>query len=267
MIRLVTPRRLLRAALLGSLALTAACAGAHAELAGEVRYAGDPKQDYELGLKALKEGRHLDAIRYFEHVRSKYPYSSQASLAALSIADTHFDREKYADAVDAYRNFVKFHPSHEKVDYAQFRVGLSHYKDMPSDFILFPPPTQKDQAPVRRALASMQEFLRLHPKSPYAAEAAEKRDELLRRMARHELYVADFYLKRGYHRAVVFRLEHLLAQFPGLGYESDALIQIARSCLTLDEKEKAKAALQRLLKEHPDSPHRGEAEGLLKNLG
>lgn len=267
MTRLLSLRQLRRLALLGVVSLAAACAGANAEIAGDVRYAGDPKKDYELGRKALDDGRHLDAIKYFEHIRAKYPYSSQSSLAALAIGDTHFEREKYAEAVDAYRNFVKFHPSHELVDYAQFRVGLSHYKDMPSDFILFPPPTQKDQAPVRRALASMEEFLRLHPKSQYAKEAQEKRDELRRRMADHELYVSDFYLKRGHHRAAVFRLEYLLQNFPGLGYESDALMQIARSYVALDEKEKAKAALQKLLKDHPDSPSRAEAEGLLNSLG
>ncbi len=261
------PNLVLRLSLLGVLSLAAACAGANAEIAGDVTYAGDPKKDYTLGRDALEEGRHLDAIKYFEHVRSKYPYSSQASLAALAIADTHFEREKYAEAVDAYRNFVKFHPTHELLDYAQFRVGLSHYKDMPSDFILFPPPTQKDQAPVRRALSSMEEFLRLHPKSQYAKEAQEKRDELRRRMAEHELYVAEFYLKRDHHRAVVYRLEYLLQQYPGLGYESDALMQIARSYVALDEKDKAKAALQKLLKNHPDSPNRVEAEGLLVTLG
>ncbi|MFN7135601.1 MAG: outer membrane protein assembly factor BamD [Myxococcales bacterium] len=247
--------------------LLAGCAGASAEIAGDVSYAGDPKQDYSLGKQALEDGRHLEALKYFEHVRSKYPYSTQAALADLAIGDTHFDREKYAEAVDAYRNFIKLHPSHELTDYAQFRIGLSHFKDMPSDFILFPPPTQKDQAPVRRALGSLEEFLRIYPKSQYAKEAQEKVDELRRRMARHELYVAEFYLKRKHHRAVVNRLEYLLEQYPGLGFEGEALLQIARSYAAIDEKDKAKAALERLLKEFPKDPNRVEAETLLKSLG
>jgi outer membrane protein assembly factor BamD len=106
-------------------ALLSGCA--HVDAAGELRYADDAEKNYALGQKALEDSRYLDALKYFEHVRYKFPYSTQAALADLAVADTAFEQEKYLEAVEGYRGFIKLRPNHPKTDYAEFRVALSHY--------------------------------------------------------------------------------------------------------------------------------------------
>ncbi len=254
--------RPLLAALLFALA---SCA--HVESApGDVTYGADAKADYELGQEALKSGRHLDAIKYFEHVRSKYPYSTLAADADLAIGDTDFDREKYLEAIEDYRNFLKLHPNHPKADYAQFRIALSHYKDIPSDFIIFPRSTEKDQAAVRDARTSYEEFLKLYPDSSYAPEAKTQLADVKKRLAEHEFYVADFYFRRHHFQAAISRLNVLLERYPGSPLEGEALLKLGEAYAKLGEKEKAREALQRLIKELPNDSHRSAAERLLKEV-
>lgn len=248
------------------LALSLGCATTGTDLPGEVTYADDAKQNHDLGRRALEAGRHLEALKYFEHVRNKYPYSSFAALADLGIADTHFEREKYTEAIDAYKSFVKLHPTHPDADYAKLRVGLSHYKEIPSDFILFPPSSQKDQSPVHGALYALEDFLRAYPESKRVPEAKNLIADVRRRMAAHEMYVADFYLQRERHRAAVGRLNKVVEEFHGLGFDGEALLKLAKSYIALDEKKKAREALERIVRELPNDSHRTEAERLLRGL-
>jgi outer membrane protein assembly factor BamD len=235
------------------------------DAAGEPSYAEDAKKDYDAGQEARSSGRFLDAQKYFEHVRFKFPYSSYAALADLAMADTNFDREKYIEAVEGYRSFLKMHPSHEQADYAAFRIALSHYKDIPSDFFLFPPSTQKDQTSIREAQTDLVSFLKDWPDSTHAPEAKKLLAEVRHRLAEHELSVADFYLHRDRWNAAAGRLEHVLAEYPGSDVEGEVLLKLGRSYLKMGEVEKGRAALERLVHDHPDDSHRGEAERLLKS--
>lgn len=239
---------------------------AHVDGAGELRFSGDPKLDLEAGQEAQRAGRHLDAVKFFEQVRTKHPFSGQAALADLALADLDFEREKYPEAIEGYRSFLKLRPSHPSADYAQFRIALSHYKDIPSDFVLFPPPTQKDQSAVRAARRSLEDFLRFHPSSSHQPEAQRLLSDVKRRLAEHELYVADFYLHRKRWKAAVGRLDTLLEDYPGVGLDGEALLKLGRAHAALGDKEKAREAWQRLIRDFPDDPLRPEAERLLPTV-
>ena len=253
--------------LLAALALSPTCAALSSDVAGDVAYADDAKANYDLGVRTSESGRHLEAVKYFEYVRNKYPYSTFAALAELAMADSNFEREKYIEAIDGYRGFVKLHPRHPQADYAQFRIGLSHYKEIPSDFILFPPSSEKDQTPVHNALITLEEFLRLYPESKYAAEAKGLVADVRKRMADHEMYVANFYLHRERYKAAEGRLQTLVSDFKGLGYDGEALIKLGKVYIALKEPAKARETLEKLLKDYPQDSHRAEAERLLRNLG
>lgn len=92
-----------------ALALAAAACGGD-DKGKPVTYQLTAKQNYEKGLTELKDENHLEAIKYFSFVKTRFPYSRYATLAELRIADTHLARGRYIEAVDAYRQFIKFHP-------------------------------------------------------------------------------------------------------------------------------------------------------------
>ena len=100
----------------------AGCKSLQNENAGEPDYASDADTNLQRGAEALESKNYLEAERYFEYVKSKYPFLEAAKTAELRLADTDFERERFIEARDRYQNFVKLHPTHAKVDYAAYRA-------------------------------------------------------------------------------------------------------------------------------------------------
>jgi outer membrane protein assembly factor BamD len=179
--------------------------------AGQPNYTSDAESNLAKGNEALASKNYIEAEKFFEYVRSKYPFLEASKEAELRLADTDFEREQFLEARDRYQNFVKLHPTHSKVDYAAYQAALTHYKEIPSDFFLLPPSREKDQVEVRSAQRALGEFVRQYPSSSHAAEAKAQFEETRKRLADHEMYVASFYRKRERWPAVVARLERVVA--------------------------------------------------------
>src|SRR6266576_3370717 len=155
------------------LAVGAGCGGKASS--GSVDYSVSAQKNYEKGLKELERQDWVAASKYFGFIKSRFPYSKYAVLAELRLADAEFGAEQYLEAIDSYRLFIKFHPTHEMVakGYASFKIGESYYKQLPSDFWLFPPGYEKDQSATEDAQNELKAFLDKYPSSQYRDNAKE----------------------------------------------------------------------------------------------
>jgi outer membrane protein assembly factor BamD len=255
-------RRLLAAALLATLA---ACSK-HVSFSGEAKLRPTAEENYQAGLELLKEESWPDAQKFFEYVRTKFPFTKYAALSDLRVADAKFGQEQYAEAADAYAQFIQLHPSHPDVDYAAFRIGEAHLRDAPSDFALFPPSHEKDQRQVKKAADAFRRFLEQHPDSKLAPQAKKHLAEAEGRLAAHEWYVAEYYFKHRRWAGAAGRYETLVERYPGSRNEPEALLKLARAYVELEEKHRARTALQKLIVKHPEDRRRPEAERLLASL-
>jgi outer membrane protein assembly factor BamD len=253
-------RRLLLAFLLLP---TLACKTAGSALSGDVEFSDDAETNLKRGNDALENKNYQEAERYFEFVKGKYPFLDVAKTAELRLGDTAFDREQFTEARDQFLNFIKLHPAHPKVDYAAYKVALSHYKEIPSDFFLLPPSEEKDQIEVKAALKAMAEFVRQYPKSQYVTDAGKVTDDCKRRLVQHELYVARFYFKRERWNAVVARMEGVLTDYAGIPLNGDAAWLLHDAYENLKNPVKGKAALRRLIDRFPGSDAAARAHKLL----
>ncbi|MBX5481465.1 MAG: outer membrane protein assembly factor BamD [Myxococcaceae bacterium] len=243
-------------------ALCAACATLNGEQAPP-DYAADANTNLQRGNAAFDAKNFEEAQRYYEYVRTRYPFLDAAKEAELRIADSYFEREQFIEARDAYDNFVKLHPTYPRADYAAFRSALTHYKDIPSDFFLLPPPEEKDQVEVRAAVSAMNDFVRQYPKSKFVPEAQQVIAEARKRLAKHELYVADFYARREKWRAVVNRLQTVVKDYPGLGFDEQALFGLYDAYNRLKEPDHARQALEQLIQRLPGTAAAEKAKALL----
>ncbi len=261
---MVYPSRPMRRLCIPLLLLLAACATSKAASAGkEVK---GPEEDFKKGVEEEKSKNWLEAQKLFENIKTKYPFSRYAPLAELHLADLKFEQDRMVEAADADQQFVKLHPTHELVDYAAYRVGLSRWKNSPSDFFLFPPSYEKDQVEVKAAAKAYEEFLKTYPSSKYAPDARRDLAEARTRLADHEWYVASFYEKRGHWPGVAVRMESLVRDYPGTSREPEALLLLARAYVQMKERFRAQQTLQQLIVKHPQDPRRAEAEKLLASL-
>jgi outer membrane protein assembly factor BamD len=155
----------------------------------------------------IKSDHYQIAIDKLRTIRNKFPYSKYSLEAQLRIADVFFMQELWAEAANAYETFRDLHPKHEKVAYAMFRVGKSHFNDIPS-------PLARDLSPARKSLEAYEDFLRRFPSAPEAVEARKDVETARRDLADKELYIADFYYKRDIYDSARLRYEKLIQLYP-----------------------------------------------------
>ncbi|MCX5743799.1 MAG: outer membrane protein assembly factor BamD [Proteobacteria bacterium] len=249
------------------LAVVPACGGKTGT--GTVEYSVSAQKNYEKGLKQLESKDWVAASKYFGFIKSRFPYSKFAVLAELRLADAEFGAEQYLESIDSYRLFIKFHPTHEMVvnGYASFRIGEGYYKQLPTDFWLFPPSFEKDQSSTEDAANELKAYLDKYKDSPYRPQAKEILVKVGQKLADHEWYVARYYWDRGKPMGTVLRLRRLLERYRGVGYDEEALWLLGRAYVAVDMGDRARNAWQELVAKHPNSKHADEAREALADLG
>lgn len=253
--------------LAGVLAVLTACGGKGGGT-GAVEYSVSAQKNYERGVKELESKDWIAASKYFGFIKTRFPYSKYAVLSELRLADAEFGAEQYVEAIDSYRLFIKFHPTHEMVanGYATFRIGEGYYKQLSGDFWMFPPSYEKDQSATEDAANELKSFLDKYPDSPYRDKAKEILVTVGKRLADHEWYVARYYWDRNKPMGTVIRLRRLLERYRGVGYDDDALWLLGRAYVAVAMPDRAKGAWTELVDKYPKSSHAPDAKAALATL-
>ncbi len=201
---------------------------------------------YQRGLSHLESGGRIlwffpssdnaKAIEAFQQIIDNYPYSDQAVLAELKIADAYFLDEKYDEALSYYRDFSELHPNHDQVPYTLLRAARCHYEQSRDSV--------RDQTATRAAVGFLDTLLSKHGASPQAVEGRSMWIELRTRLAEHELEIAEFYEDREEYQSAAERYQQVLARYPGLGLEADTLDRLGRCYQELHLEQQAKQTFE-----------------------
>jgi outer membrane protein assembly factor BamD len=186
------------------------------------------------------------AIECFEIFKSRFPDSDYALDAELKIADSYFQNKEWQLAAESYALYAKLHPSSPKADYAYYRAGLAYQKQLPKK-------VDRDMTSLEKSEDNFAMVYRRFPDSPYAKMAQTEYDAVHSRGAAKNVYVGNFYYKFGEYRAAIPRYLIVLQDYPGLGYDEEALYRLAFSYKKLGMMDKAKAAAQLMQEKFPES--------------
>ncbi len=227
---------------------------------GQVRpqtYTEEAEAAFYEAEEALDDGNYAYALTLYRRVRDNFELSSYAVLSELRLADVHFEQGTYLQAAQAYRQFLQLHPSHTAVPYATFRIGMSYFEDMPSDFFLLPEPYERELGSTRLARRTLGEFLDEYRDDPdddiqrYAAMAQEAYQEALDRLAGYEFYLAEFYLERERPVAAADHLRSLLEDYPANSLEPEAFFLLARCYVEVADVMSALETIELLAANYP----------------
>jgi outer membrane protein assembly factor BamD len=227
-----------------------------AELKPEKFLQDKPLYEHALG---LYEKRDYDqAIPFFESLKNRFPQSPYAVESELKIADAQFDTNEYGEAEISYENFRSLHPTHDRIPYVVFRIGMCHFNKIPSG-------SGRDSLQTQRALASFNELVSRWPDRPEAREARPLIEKCNRSLIAQELYVADFYLKRKDFAAALVRLTPLTqdAVYPDL--KAEAKYKMGYAFYRLKKKDEAVKTLEELAGDPRAGKYAREAKSLLKS--
>ena len=191
----------------------------------------DPKKDWgaEQFYNAAKEEMAANnwnaAIKIFEQLEGKYPFGRYAQQAQIEIAYAYYKEGETAQAITAIDRFMKTHPNHVNIDYALYLKGLVNFKEDlgPLARVIAQDLADRDPKAAKESFEVFKELVTRFPESRYTADARARMAYLVDALARHELHVAQYYLRRGAYLAAVNRAQDVLIRFPNAPARREAL--------------------------------------------
>lgn len=165
-----------------------------------------PEVMAEEGIKQLRKKKYEDAAETFTRIKDRYPYSEEALLAQIKLADAHFYKKSYEEALQAYKDFEKLHPTNPAVPYCIYRQGLCFYRQRST--------IDRDQTFTTKALAEFQRLKQKYPESEYAGKGDKYRARCRKDLAEHEFYVGEFYYRTKRYPSALERFQAIAAEYP-----------------------------------------------------
>ncbi len=217
---------------------------------------------YTTAKQALDNEDYMGAANYYTQLEARYPYGVYAQQAQLDIIFAYYKGNEPASAVAAADRFIKLHPRHANVDYAYYMRGLVTFDQNPSLFAgLFPKdPSKRDPGALRESFNYFKELVTRYPGSQYTKDAIERMKVLRNNLAKHELAVADYYMRRGSYLAAANRAKYVLENYQRSEAVPDALAMQIRAYRKIDMTDLANDALRVLKKNYPDYPALAELQ-------
>ena len=194
------------------------------------------------------------AAALFELLEIRYPFSRYAQQSVLDLAYAYYDFGNKDDAIAECDRFIDLYPNHPNLDYAYYIRALSNLEKEQPFFqeILGQDISKYD---VTRLRNSYNDFLLIANKfqgSKYAEDARNRLVFLRNNMAKHEVYVASYYLKIGAHVASSERAKYMLENYPGTPAAEEALIILINSYNKLKMYDLAQETADVLLANYPN---------------
>ncbi len=208
--------------------------------------------------RAMQDEAYEYAIQNYKALLEQYPFDANAETAELKIADAYFNSGRYPEAIAAFGDFERMHPTSENLAQIEYRRGMAYLAQHRS--------SDRDQASIKNALEAFKNVVDRHPGTPWASRAELRVRECREELAEHDAGIAGFYLERGSLRAAESRLRGLLTDYPETYATAQALDRFAAVYATREEPEESNLALATLARYHPDNPLGRDARQRLGSL-
>ncbi|OGS96086.1 MAG: outer membrane protein assembly factor BamD [Gallionellales bacterium RIFCSPLOWO2_02_FULL_57_47] len=181
---------------------------------------------YKDAKDSLNNENYETAIKKFESLQSRYPYGRYAQQALLELAYAYYRQNEPESAVSAAERFIKQHPNSPNVDYAYYVKGLANFKGERGllDSLGRQDPSERDPRAAQESFAAFKDLVTRFPASRYAPDARVRMRYLINALAKYEIHVASYYMRRGAHISAVNRAKEVLTQYPHSPATRDALL-------------------------------------------
>jgi outer membrane protein assembly factor BamD len=210
---------------------------------------------YSEAKDAMNEGNWASAVKYFEKLEARYPFGRYAQQAQLDSAYAYYRDGEPASAIAACDRFIKLHPNHPNVDYAYYLKGVVNFYEDQSFLAQWSKqdPAERDPRSARDSFNAFKELATRFPDSKYTSDATARMKYLVNALAQHEVYVAQWYIRRGAFVAAVNRATYALRTYPDAPATEEALAVLVRAYDRLGMTDLRDDALRVFQKNFPQS--------------
>lgn len=164
---------------------------------------------------AMQGGDYATAVDYYEKLQARYPFGKYAMQSQINVAYAYYRHGEPESALAAADRFLKLHPNHPAAAYAYYLKGLANFNRSLTFFDRFIPTdtSQRDPGAATDSYTDFAEVVRRFPDSDYAEDARKRMIYLRNNLARHEVHVAHYYVRRGAFLAAANRSKYVVENY------------------------------------------------------
>ena len=212
---------------------------------------------YSEAIEAMDNANYSKAQTYNQRLTSRFPFGAYSEQAQLNLAYVQYKQGKREDASSTIDRFIRTYPTHKNIDYAYYLKAVINFEQRNALFanITRLDMSSRDLGAPTQSFNDFNEVVRRYPTSPYAADSAKRMIYLRNLLARYELNVGLYYLRRGAYVAAANRGKYLIETYPQSEYQGDALALMAVSYNAVGQKTLADDARSVLQKNQPNHPY------------
>lgn len=174
-----------------------------------------------------------------EAIEARYPFGTYAQQALIDQAYVNWRDDEPEQALAAIDRFEQQYPNHPGSDYMLYLKGLITFTPPSAPFsrITGQDPAERDPKGLRESYEAFRQLVERYPDSRYAADARKRLTWLVDTIARNEVYVAEYYFRRGAYVAAANRAQTVITDFQGVAASEKALyiMYLSYDRLGLDE--------------------------------
>jgi outer membrane protein assembly factor BamD len=220
---------------------------------------------YEKAVADLQKGRHEIGRLTLQTLINTYPDSEYLAKAKLAIADSFYDEGTttgLTQAVAEYKDFITFFEFLDEAAYAQYRVGMAHFRRMEKP--------DRDRTQARLAEQEFQAFLLRYPQNKLLPQAEQRLREVQEVLAEGDFRIARYYSVKdtdNARRAAVLRLSEIVDRYP-LYSQADRSLWMLGDALAKNEKTQhlAPRYYSRIVQDYPLSSYVEDAKAQLVRM-
>ncbi len=182
-------------------------------------------QLYSRAKAALNAGDYETAINTFEKLEVRFPFGKYAQQAQLEIAYAYYKFDEPDSSIATIDRFIRNNPGSPHLDYAYYLKGLVNY-NRGADFIdrlAAREPSERDTRSLRDSFYDFTQLVKKFPDSRYAEDARARLVFLHNQLARYEINVANYYMRRGAYVAAANRAKYVIENYQRTPAAQDAL--------------------------------------------
>ena len=210
---------------------------------------------YEDAKEKMAIGNFNAATATLSALDSRYPFGPLSNQVQLDLIYAYYKSGKVNEAISTIDRFTRLNPNHADVDYAIYMRGLTN---MESDKNLFQElvgidRSDRDPSKSREAFEDFRRLIEKFPDSKYAADAQKRMLHIKSRLAKYEIAIARFYMRREAYVAAANRGRYVLEYYPDTDHVQEAL-EIMVECYDQLKLDELKNNVMKTLKlNYPDS--------------
>ena len=165
--------------------------------------------------QSLDNGLYQKAIQILSAIDSRFPYGPISHQVQLDLIYAYYKSGNAAQGLALTDRFLRLNPSHANIDYVYYMRALINVATQENLFQNLAGIDRSDRDPTaaREAFKDLKTLLEKYPESKYAADSRQRMIAIKSRLAKYELSVARYYLKREAYVSAANRGKYIVEYF------------------------------------------------------